>query len=227
VAVNSQSTFETTPIDDNVLRNSVKLGPLKKEDLSIKATGPNIRVIGVVPGQIVTEHLVMNIPAIKGYYEADPEKDLCKLVVWNRYGQNKPPAKGFIWGLGLKRGAIASTVSHDSHHLIAAGVNNLDLLACAEELEKIGGGLALACEGRIIASLALPLGGLMSDLSLEKISNTLDQLRMKGTELGFTQDFDPFMTLAFMSLPVIPSLKLTAEGLVDVATFEYVPVVFG
>jgi adenine deaminase len=169
----------------------------------------------------------MSVPAVNGHYVADPEKDLSKLVVWYRYGGEKRPfAKGFIWGLGLRQGAVASTVSHDSHNLIAAGVNDLDLITCAAELERVGGGLALALNGQIIASLPLPLGGLMSDKSLAEVAAALDELRMKGTELGFTQDFDPFMTLAFMSLPVIPSLKLTARGLVDVQAFDYVPVVF-
>jgi adenine deaminase len=227
VAENGLSTFTAPKVDDSLLRNTVILGPLKKNDLAIKAEGPKIRVIGVIPGQIVTEHLVMTVPPVKGCYQADPDKDLSKLVVWDRYGQKKPPAKGFIWGLGLRRGAIASTVSHDSHNLIAAGIDDQDLLCCAEELERIGGGLALALGGRIIGSLSLPLGGLMSDQSIGAISLALDELRMKGTELGFTQDFDPFMTLAFMALPVIPSLKLTADGLVDVATFRFVPVSFG
>jgi adenine deaminase len=228
VAENGQSIFAASAIDDSVLRNTVVLGPIKESDLAIKATGPNIRVIGVVPGQIVTEHLVMTVPPVNGHYVADPEKDLSKLAVWYRYGGEKRTlATGFIWGLGLKRGAVASTVSHDSHNLIAAGVNDGDLILCATELERIGGGLALALDGQIIAALPLPLGGLMSDRSLAEVSAALDDLRMNGTDLGFTQDFDPFMTLAFMSLPVIPSLKLTAKGLVDVQAFDYVPVVFG
>jgi adenine deaminase len=227
VAENGRSIFKAPIIDASPIRNTVRLGPLKIEDLAIKATGPKIRVIGVVPGQIVTEHLVMSVPAVKGHYRADPEKDLCKLVVWGRYDDHSPPAAGFIWGLGLKRGAIASTVSHDSHNLVGAGVNDLDLLTCAQELERLGGGLALALDGQIIASLALPLGGLMSELSLAEVAASLDNLRMTGTELGITHDLDPFMTLALMSLPVIPSLKLTAKGLVDVQAFDYVPVVFG
>jgi adenine deaminase len=227
VAQGGRSIFEARPVDDRVLRNTVVLGKISLEDLAIKATGANIRVIGVVPGQIVTEHLVMKIDPVEGHYLADPAKDLAKLMVCYRYGgPNRPLAKGFIWGLGLKQGALASTVSHDSHNLIAAGVNDLDLITCAAELERLGGGLALALNGKIIASLPLPLGGLMSDRSMGEISAGLDHLRMRGTQLGFTQDFDPFMTLAFMSLPVIPSLKLTAKVLVDVQAFDYVPVVF-
>jgi adenine deaminase len=227
VAEDGHSTFEAPTVRDDALRGSVKLGPLSREDLVIRATGPKIRVIGVVPGQIVTEHLIMSIPPVDGRYEADPAKDICKLAVWDRYGRGRPPAVCVIWGLGLRRGALASTVSHDSHNLVAAGTDDLDLLTCAQELERIGGGLAIAVGGEIVASLPLPLGGLMSDLSLSEISAALDVLRMEGTKLGFTHDFDPFMTLAFMSLPVIPSLKLTAEGLVDVMAFEKVPAVFG
>jgi adenine deaminase len=227
VAENGHSIFSEPAVDDSALRNSVKLPYLAEADLAIRATGSKIRVIGVVPGQIVTENLVLEVPAVKGNYAADPEKDLAKLVVWYRYRDRIiPPAKGFIWGLGLRRGALASTVSHDSHNLVAAGINDGDIIVCARELERLGGGLALALNGQILASLALPLGGLMSDRSVAEIAASLDNLRMKGAELGFSELFDPFMTLAFMSLPVIPSLKLTAEGLVDVEAFDYVPVVF-
>ncbi|MDR2366530.1 MAG: adenine deaminase [Deltaproteobacteria bacterium] len=233
IAENGRSTFVPPPgqdaqaiaARDRALRDTVRLGPVSLEDLAIQATGTRIRVIGVVPGQVLTEHLIMSVPPIDGQFRADPGKDLCKLVVFPRYGDPWPPAKGFIWGLGLRRGAIASTVSHDSHNLIVAGMSDPDILACAKALEAMGGGLALALNGKVIASLALPLGGLMSELSLGEISAALDGLRMKGAELGFDQDFDPFMTLAFMSLPVIPSLKLTVKGLVDVQTFQYVPVV--
>ncbi|MDR1308500.1 MAG: adenine deaminase, partial [Deltaproteobacteria bacterium] len=210
VAEDGRSVFEAARApDDSILRGTVRLGPASLDDLAIRATGPKIRVIGVVPGQIVTEHLVMSIPATGGLYLADPGKDLCKLAVWDRYGRGRPPATGFIWGLGLRRGALASTVSHDSHNLIAAGVDDADMLACALELQRLGGGLAMALGGRIVASLPLPLGGLMSDLGLAEISAAQDRLREAGTGLGFDQDFDPFMTLSFMSLPVIPSLKLT------------------
>jgi adenine deaminase len=213
--------------DDSALRGSVRLGDASLDDLAIRADGPKIRVIGVVPGQIVTEHLVMTIPPSGGLFMADPDKDLCKLAVWDRYGRSRPPAKGFIWGLGLRRGALASTVSHDSHNLIAAGVSDEDMLACALELQRMGGGLAMALGGRIVASLPLPLGGLMSDLGLAEIAAAHDRLRLAGAQLGLNQDFDPFMALSFMSLPVIPSLKLTSEGLVDVQAFRHVPAVFG
>ncbi|MDR0354476.1 MAG: adenine deaminase [Deltaproteobacteria bacterium] len=226
VAENGRSTFSGRLADDSALRGTVKLGSLRAEDLAVRATGDKIRVIGVIPGQIVTDDLVMTTEAVDGFYRSDPDKDLSKLAVWDRYGGESAPAVGFIWGLGLKRGALASTVSHDSHNLIAAGVNDEDMLVCAKELARTGGGLALALNGRLLASLPLPLGGIMSDQPMAEIAAALDKLRSVGGELGFSHDFDPFMTLSFMSLPVIPNLKLTSRGLVDVAAFEYVPVVF-
>jgi adenine deaminase len=208
------------------LRDTVRLGHLKLSDLEVPATGNRIRVIGVIPGQIVTEDLTMTVEAVDSRYVSDPGKDLAKLAVWNRYGGEGPPAVGFIWGMGVKRGAIASTVSHDSHNLIACGVSDGDMLLCARTLAGTGGGLAAALDGEIVASLPLPLGGLMSEESLPKVADALEELRLAAQRLGFSEELDPFMTLSFMSLPVIPTLKLTCGGLLDTRAGAYVPVVF-
>ncbi|MDR1296525.1 MAG: amidohydrolase family protein [Deltaproteobacteria bacterium] len=225
-AVGLDGDATTGPPDDSALRDTVVTGDIGEDDLRVPATGGKIRVIGVIPGQIVTEDLTMTVPAVDGFYPADPGKDLAKLAVWNRYRGGGPPAVGFVWGLGLKRGAFASTVSHDSHNLVAAGVSDRDMVACARELARLGGGLTMAAGGEILASLPLPLGGLMSELSVPEIAKELEKLGLAGRELGFTQEFDPYMTLSFMSLPVIPALKLTSRGLVDVAAFAYAPLVF-
>jgi adenine deaminase len=220
----------STPPDPalaGALRGTVKLGPLTLESLAIRAAGPKVRVIGVRPGQIVTDHLILDLEPRDGRHGADPASGIAKLAVWERYGSLAPPAVGLIRGLGLRRGAIGSTVSHDSHNLVVAGASDRDMLACAEALAGMGGGLAVCLDGRVLDSLALPLGGLMSDLSLEETAKALGGLAAKTAGLGLPDGADPFMTLSFMCLPVIPSLKLTAGGLVDVDRFEVVDLAAG
>ncbi|MDR3203942.1 MAG: adenine deaminase [Deltaproteobacteria bacterium] len=212
--------------DHSPVMNTVKINRLLLNDLKVKATGSKIRVIKIVPGQIITESLVLTPPQVDGYYEAIPEQDIAKIAVFDRYDNEKPPAVGFIEGLGLRRGAVATTVSHDSHNLVVAGTNDRDMFECAQKLEALGGGLALAAGERKLISIALPLGGLMSLANLKKTSQALENVTIKLRELGFNGSFDPLTTLSFMSLPVIPSLKLTVDGLVDVNKFDYTPVVF-
>ncbi|MDR2443146.1 MAG: adenine deaminase [Deltaproteobacteria bacterium] len=226
VAQFGRSLWSKPPANTDSFRHTVTLGQLTLDSLKVPAIGPNIRVIGVVPGQIVTEHLIETPTSSRGFYQADGPNDLAKLAVWDRYGSKKPPSVGFIRGLGLGFGAVGATVSHDSHNLVVAGVDDNDMLLCAGHLEKIGGGLALALNGQILGSLALPLGGLMSEMTMEETVRELEKLSASGRMLGFKDDFDPFMTLAFMSLPVIPKLKLTANGLVDVLAFKIVETVF-
>jgi adenine deaminase len=231
IAQNGQSLWSGPKASQNQVRNTVKLGSINKEDLKILATGSNLRVIGLIPGQIITRSLVKKLPPSEGLYTAQPQLDLAKLAVYNRYlkSSDKPsrqPALGFIEGLGLKKGAVASTVSHDSHNLVVAGLNDEDMFLAAQEAERLEGGLVLAADGQIIYSVALPLGGLMSLKTMEETALELEILLSKGEQLGLKKDFDPFMTLAFMSLPVIPSLKLTVSGLVDVDNFKIVPLVF-
>ncbi|MDR1656570.1 MAG: adenine deaminase [Deltaproteobacteria bacterium] len=226
VAENGRSLWNKPPPPTETFRDTVILGPLDPQSLKVKATGPKVRVIGVVPDQIVTKHLIENLPTHNGFYEADGNTDLAKMAVWDRYGSKSPPAVGFIRGLGIRQGAIGTTVSHDSHNLSVAGVNDADMLVCAAHLEKIGGGLALALNGQIIDALPLPLGGLMSELTMSQTAATLDRLVATCPKMGFAAGFDPFMLLSFMSLSVIPSLKLTAGGLVDAVTFESVATVF-
>ncbi|MDR1545865.1 MAG: adenine deaminase [Deltaproteobacteria bacterium] len=212
-------------VDDAAVRGTVRLGELSSESLRVPAVGPRLRAVGVTPGQVVTRHVILSPQPRAGLYEADPAADLAKLAVWNRYEAGGRPAVGFIQGLGLRRGALASTVGHDSHNLICAGADDADMLECARLLERMDGGLALVLGGRELASLPLPLGGLMSDRPMAETAAALERLTVAGRALGFDGRLDPFMTLAFMSLPVIPSLKLTAAGLVDVEAFRLVETV--
>jgi adenine deaminase len=204
------------------VRNSVKLTDPLKDDLVVKGKG-EVRVIGVRPQEIETDYLITTLPVKSGHLESDPERDIVKLAVYDRYHPGAKPALGFIKGLGLKKGAISSTVSHDSHNLVIAGTSDEDMALCARRTIQLEGGLVVALSGKVLCDMALPLGGLMSLKTLKETANEINALNAVLPKLGFPKGADPFMTLAFMSLPVIPKLKLTAAGLVDVNRFQVVP----
>ncbi len=213
------------PQADRSIRRPLRLAELKPADFQVPASGSRLRVIGLKKGQILTEELIISPRPQNGFFTADPEADLVKLAVAERHRGSGRLSLGFLKGLGLQRGALASTVAHDSHHLIIAGLSDEDMALASEEIKRLGGGLALAAQGRVLASLALPLGGLMSDLSLPETAEALEKLQLLSRDLGLDEDHDPFMTLAFMSLSVIPKLKLTEAGLVDVDKFALVDLV--
>jgi adenine deaminase len=189
---------------------------------AVPAEGQTTRVIEVIPGQIVTGHGTAQASIHGGEAVADPARDLAKIAVVERHGRRGSVGLGFARGLGLKAGAIASSVGHDSHNIVVAGADDLSMKRALEEVVDLGGGLVAASGRDILASLALPIAGLMSDLSLEEVRSALDDLHQAYHELGGTLD-DAFMSLSFLALPVIPSLKITDLGLVDVERFEIVP----
>ncbi len=200
--------------------SSVRI-PLDQLDLTVPARGDTIRVIGLVPGQIVTEHRTTRPTIHNGRVVADAHRDLAHLVVVERHHGSGAIGHGFVQGLGLQRGAIASTVAHDHHNLIVASMDDASLRAAIVTVINNGGGLA-ACRGEeVLASMPLPIAGLMSDQSLEATRSQLDALVAAARQLGATGP-DPFMSLSFLALEVIPSLKLTDRGLVDVERFELV-----
>ncbi|SHN68470.1 adenine deaminase [Desulfovibrio litoralis] len=212
-------------VDESAIRNSVRLQPLTDDCLKVKATASKVRVIGLIPNQLLTEHLIMQLPSINGEFKALPEQDIIKIAVFERHRNSGNIGVGFIKGLGLKSGAIASTIAHDSHNLVVAGVTDADMLLAVAEIQRIGGGLAIVENGKVLASLALELGGLLSDQPMTEIKKQLALMQQTVRKLGLTEGHDPFMTLAFMSLPVIPYLKITENGLVDITTFSVVPTV--
>jgi adenine deaminase len=181
-----------------------------------------VRVIEIVPGQIITRSIVAEARIEDGRVVSDPSRDLLKIAVVDRHSGTGRTAAAFVKGLGLRQGAIASSVAHDAHNIIVAGVGDHDLSAAVERVVKMAGGLAVVADGRLLAELALPIAGLMSEAPLAEVAGGLDRLiaaaRSLGSPLG-----DPFMTLSFLALPVIPALKLTDRGLVDVAKFQIVP----
>ena len=181
-----------------------------------------LRVIGVVPEQLVTEELLLAPKIVAGEAVADLERDLLKLAVVERHHGTGNVGLGFVKGLGLKRGAIAGSVGHDCHNITVAGVADAELYAAVRAVQELGGGLVAVLAGEVIGSLPLPLGGLMADQPLERVHEQMEELLASAQELG-TPLADPFMLLGFLALEVIPKLKLTDQGLVDVEKFDFVP----
>ncbi len=187
----------------------------------IPARGTRMRVIGSLPDQLVTEHCVMPATATVDRVEADIPRDLLKMIVIERHGKTGGSGVGFVQGFGLRRGAIAGTVAHDHHNLIALGADDLSMQSAARAAASLGGGLAVAVGETIIAHLALPVGGLMSDRPLAEVATGYQNVVAAARELGSPYK-DPFMAMSFMALEVIPALKLTDQGLVDVEQFKIV-----
>ncbi|WP_417626936.1 adenine deaminase [Pararhodobacter aggregans] len=204
-----------------VARGSVHVPPLSVESFRYASNNPETPVIGLWPGKILTEHLRLTIPATDGDKRPDPAQDLARITVIERHGKNGNIANGFVRGFGLKRGAIASTVCHDHHNIAVVGVDYADMKLAAERLGQIEGGFVVVEGGRVLAELALPVAGLMSLEPFEHVRDRLVELRQAARTLGVELE-EPFLQLAFVALPVIPHLKITDFGLVDVDRFELI-----
>lgn len=191
-------------------------------DLAIPAAGRRVRVIGAIENQLVTEHLVLDASIREGLAVADVSRDLLKMAVIERHGVNGNVGKGFIRNIGLQAGALASSVAHDHHNLVVVGADDASMLTAARAVAGMGGGLAAAHGDQVLAQLALPIAGLMSDQPIEQIRREFDAVLAAAHALG-SELHDPFMAMSFMALEVIPHLKLTDVGLVDVDRFEVVP----
>jgi adenine deaminase len=201
----------------------VDLGRL---DFSIAAQPGPLRVIGVVPDQLITEDLRME-PAVRdGLAEADPERDLLKMAVVERHRGTGATGLGFVKGVGLRRGAIAGTVAHDHHNLVVIGADDVSMRTAARAVVEAGGGQAVALGGEVLAFLPLPIAGLMSGRPIEEVRDRSTALVNAARDLG-SRLREPFMAMSFLALEVIPSLKLTDQGLVDVERFEVVPLFIG
>ncbi len=202
-------------------RESVKARHVEARDFGARGQGPSTQAIGVIPGKIITDRVPVTLPFRNGERQVDLDQDVVKVSVVARHGVNDNMATAFVKGFGMKRGAIASSVGHDSHNLCVVGTNEADMAAAINRLHEIEGGFAVAEGGKIIAELPLPVAGLMSLQSFEKVRETLIPLRTAAKGLGVTLA-EPFLQVAFLPLPVIPHLKLTDMGLVDVDRFEFV-----
>lgn len=201
---------------------TVHIGSLAVKDLRIPGVPGPVEVIGIEPGQITTLHLREEAPVRDGEIIADPVRDLLKLAVIERHHASGRIGLGLVKGFGLKRGAIASSVAHDAHNLVIAGVDDADIVRAAYALQEMGGGFVCVVDGVVRASVPLPIAGLVSPLPAAELVQQLHLLDAAAAELGCMLDH-PCMTLSFLSLSVIPALKLTDQGLVDVETFTLLP----
>jgi adenine deaminase len=204
------------------VKRTVNIAPVNAASFRIPA-GPNrIRVIGVIPEQLLTTSDSV-APCIQdGALVADKARDLVKIAVIERHHASGRIGLGFATNVGLQRGAFASTVAHDAHNMVLLGVDDQDMAACATRLAEIGGGIVIAEGGRVVEELPLPVAGLMSDRPLGEVHERLRSMEARLTAMGVTVS-SPFMTLSFLALSVIPELKITDRGLVDVGRFELVP----
>jgi len=216
--------WPTPAVGDSHVRDTVNVD-WECLDFAIPAEGEHVHahvhVIGVVPDQVVTEHLVEPAKVVEGLAVADVERDLLKLAVIERHQRTGNVGLGFVRGLGLERGALAGSVGHDAHNLTVAGCDDTSMMTAARAVGEMGGGLAAAAGEEVLASVPLPIAGLMSDQPVEIVRQQMDHLIDVAHTLGSSLH-DPFMALGFLALEVIPALKLTDQGLVDVEAFDFV-----
>jgi adenine deaminase len=204
------------------VRHTVRIGAFGPEMFRVPWSGGRARVIGIVPGQIVTDSLEDELTMQAGEAIADPERDLAKIAVVERHLGTGRVGLGFVRGFGLRRGAIASTVAHDAHNVVVVGMNDASMAAAVRRLANRGGGIVAVDGADVLAELALPVAGLLSDAPLDEVVAGAREVTAAARALGCELD-SPFQHLAFLALSVIPSLKLTDRGLVDVDRFELVP----
>jgi adenine deaminase len=204
------------------MRNSVHIPTLTGADFVIAASG-QVRVIGVAPGTIVTRNLVLDAASRRGAAVADPARDIAKVAVIERHRGTGRIGLGFVTGFGLRRGALASTHAHDAHNLVVVGVDEADMAIAANRLGQLGGGQVAVAAGNVLAELALPIGGLVSDQPAEQVAAAAERLEQAASaDLGATLPA-PLMAMSFLALSVIPELKITDLGLVDTVRFERTP----
>ena len=217
------------PIDDpppveipDWVRQTVRIRPVSPGDFAVRAPGSSVRAIGLIPEQVVTESLVREPPVEDGLALADAERDLAKIAVVERHLATGRMGLGFLAGSGLRRGALASTVAHDAHNLVVVGMSDRDMAFAVERLADIGGGIVAVEDLRVVAECPLPIAGLLSDARLPDVIAQSRACNDAAHGLGWT-GATPFLTLSFLALSVIPQLKITDRGLVDVDRFELVP----
>ncbi len=212
-------------VDESAVRGSIRVDSAAL-DFHIPAEGKQMRVIGLIPDQLLTEHLLLAPTVQHGEAVSDVARDLVKLAVIERHRGTGNVGLGFVQGLGLRRGAIAGSVGHDAHNITVAGVSDSDMRAAVQAVKDLGGGLVAVADGDVLGSVPLPIGGLMSDQPVEAVRAQMAALLEAARALG-SPLHDPLMHLGFLALEVIPKLKLTDQGLVDVERFEIVPLWVG
>jgi adenine deaminase len=221
VAHEGRMTIRRLARQPHSLRSTMNVA-WEQVDFAIEAGTGEGRVIGVIPNQLVTEHLVEELPIRQGQAVADPQRDLLKMAVIERHRRSGAMGLGFVRGIGLREGALASSVAHDHHNLVVIGADDPSMVTASRRAADLGGGMVVAKSDRVLAELPLPIGGLMTDEPVTTVREKLEDVLAAARDLG-SDLHDPFMAMSFLALEVIPSLKLTDQGLVDVERFEKVP----
>ncbi len=221
VAKEGQPLFSLPQVDTEGLTDTVNIKPFEAEALKLSASGATAPVIEIVPGQIITRRREERVKVSEGVIVPDIERDILKLVVVERHRATGNIGLGLVMGFGLKKGALASSIAHDAHNIVAVGTDDNDIFIAIKEIERLNGGLVVAAEGGVLGSLALPIAGLLSDKPVDEVVYKLGRLNRLAKDLGTTLS-SPFSTLSFLALPVIPELRLTDLGLVDVNEFRVI-----
>jgi adenine deaminase len=211
--------------DASVELRSMEVAPFTPESFCIRHEDRRARIIELIPGQILTRQRFETLKSENGWVKPDIERDILKLAVVERHRATGNIGLGLVMGFGLHAGALASSVAHDSHNLIAVGVSDQEIWQCLEEVKEMGGGMAVVNDGKVLARVPLEVAGLMSRKPLKELTKQWDVANRAASSLGCTIP-EPFMSLSFLALPVIPELKLTDLGLVDVGQFRLVPLFF-
>jgi adenine deaminase len=221
VAKDGKPLFHSHHPTGSILTNTVNIKPFSIAALQLLASGENEPVIEIIPSQIITRKKLEVFEVSNGLITPDISRDILKLVVIERHQATGNIGVGMVTGFGLKKGAIASSIAHDSHNIVVVGTGDEDILAAVKEIVRLQGGLVVVAKGKVLGSLALPIAGLLSDEPLEMVVGKLEKLEQLALNLGSTL-ISPFSTLSFLALPVIPDLRLTDLGLVDVNEFKLI-----
>lgn len=225
VGKHKKALFESKIVDTSKVIDTINIGKVNKENLKIILESDIVNVIRLLPHNLVTEKVVRKVDIKNNEFKYNEKLDILKLVVIERHKNTGNIGLGLVENFKLKNGSIASTIAHDSHNIIAIGDNDEDILNAIEEVKRIGGGISISSNGKILDSLSLPIGGIVSDKSIEYVNDKLNKmLNLAYNELNVNKEIDPFMTLSFLALPVIPQIKLTDKGLFDVVKFEFIKV---
>ena len=207
-------------------KNTMNIEKVREEDFKIISKGSKVNVIGVNPGSLETKLLVKPSNAVDGYLDMNEYEDILKIGVFERHKNTNNYSLGYLSGLGIKNCAIAQSIAHDSHNIIVVGDNDRDMAKAVNKLIDIGGGITIVRDGMLIDSLSLEIGGLMTNLPIDYVYNKLKNLNSIIKSYGLTPDMDAFITLSFMSLPVIPEVKLTSKGLFSYDLFKFIKLSF-
>lgn len=223
VSENGAHLYKVEKADMKKVLNSFNVKDFSVDKLKLNLKSSKANVIEIIPGGVVTKSTVEEVELDEnGDFLYNPNRDIVKIAVVERHNGTGNVAVGLLKGYGIKKGAVALSIAHDSHNIIVSGTNNDDMSLAVEELTKQGGGVVLIEKGNVIGRMELVIGGIMSDRSIEKVNEKLKEIhKIAIEELKVNSNIDPIMTLCFMSLPVIPELKITDEGLFDVKKFEF------